>query len=139
MDVQSFQIQALITFITPLLIQLAKRSKSAAFAWIDQRRPTVCVITSGVAALLTSMGIEIVHAPHSLTVSWPESATLARGLVTFLVAAMLQFVAQHALYEKLWREVVPSPGSGQVRLLTADSSRLELTADSSQLTAKGQK
>ena len=29
--------------------------------------------------------IEIVRAPHSLTVSWPDSATLAHGLVTFLI------------------------------------------------------
>ena len=61
MDSNSIQVQALITFIMPLLIQLAKRSQSAAFAWIDQNKPKVCVLTSGAAALATSMGIEIVH------------------------------------------------------------------------------
>ena len=58
MDVQSIQTQALITFVMPFLIQLAKRSQSAGFAWINQRKPKICMLTSGVAALLTSMGIE---------------------------------------------------------------------------------
>jgi len=110
MDAQSLQIQALITFVMPLLIQLAKRSQSQAFAWIDQNKPKICMITSGVAALLTSMGIEFVHAPHSLTVSWPDTATLVRGLLTFLVSVVLQFAAQHALYDGFWRHVVPSAG-----------------------------
>ena len=108
MDTNSLQVQALITFITPFLLQLAKRSQSAAFAWIDQNKPRICVLTSAVTALLTSMGIEFVHVPHSLTVTWPDSATLARGLATFLVSAVLQFAAQHALYEGLWRHVVPA-------------------------------
>jgi hypothetical protein len=107
MDANTIQIQALITFIMPLLIQLAKRSQSAAFAWIDQNKPRICVLTSAVTALLTSMGIEFVHVPHHLTVSWPDSATLARGLVTFLVSAVLQFAAQHVLYDGLWKHVVP--------------------------------
>ena len=70
------------------------------------------MLTSGVAALVTSMGIEFVHAPHSLTVSWPDAATLVRGLVTFVVSAVLQFAAQHALYDGFWRHIVPS-GSNQ--------------------------
>ena len=108
MDTQSLQVQALITFAMPLLIQLAKRSQSAGFAWINQNKPKICMLTSGVAALLTSMGIEFVHAPHSLTVSWPDTATLVRGLVTFAVSAVLQFAAQHALYDGFWRHVVPA-------------------------------
>lgn len=108
MDAQSLQIQALITFMVPLLIQLAKRSQNSAFAWIDQNKPKVCMLVSGVTALLTSMGIEFVHAPHSLTVSWPDAATAARGGVTFVVSVVLQFAAQHALYDGFWRHVVPT-------------------------------
>ena len=108
MDANSIQVQALITFIMPLLIQLAKRSQSAAFAWIDQNKPRICMLTSGVTALLTSMGIEFVHIPHSLTVTWPDTATLAHGLMTFLVSVVLQFAAQHVLYDGLWRHIVPS-------------------------------
>ena len=111
MDTNTIQVQALITFVTPLLIQLAKRSHSTALAWIGQNKPKVCVITSGIAALGTSMGIELVHAPHSLTVSWPDGATMARGLATFVVTAVLQFAAQHALYEGFWRHVVPTGGN----------------------------
>ena len=111
MDAQSLQVQALITFIMPLLIQLAKRSQSQAFAWIGQNKPRVCMLASGITALLTSMGIEFAHAPHSLTVSWPDAGTLERGLVTFLVPAVLQFAAQHALYDGFWRHVVPSPSN----------------------------
>lgn len=111
MDVQSFEVQALITFVMPLLIQLAKRSQSQAFAWIDQNKPKICLLTSGVTALLTSMGIEFAHDAHSLTVSWPDTATLVRGLATFVVAAVLQFAAQHALYDGFWRHVVPSPSN----------------------------
>jgi hypothetical protein len=110
MDINSIEMQALITFITPYLMQLAKRSQSAGWAWIDQNKPKVCVFTSAAAALATSMGIGIVHSPHSLTVSWPDGATLARGLAAFLVSAVLQFAAQHALYEGFWRHVVASPG-----------------------------
>jgi hypothetical protein len=95
----------------PLLIQLAKRSQNEAFAWIDQNKPKICALTSGVAAILTSMGIEIVHAPHSLTVRWPDEVTLLRGLITFVLSIILQFGAQHALYEGLWRRVVPSPSN----------------------------
>ncbi|HTS68020.1 MAG TPA: hypothetical protein VMO17_03480 [Terriglobia bacterium] len=112
MNSNSLQIQALITFLAPFVIQVAKRSQNSAFAWIDQNKPKVCMLTSGVAAVLTSMGIEFVHAPHSLTVTWPDSATLARGLVTFVVSAVLQFAAQHALYDGFWRHVVPSPHGG---------------------------
>ena len=108
MDVQSIQLQALITFIMPFFIQLAKRSQSVAFAWIDQNKPKICMLVSGVMALLTSMGIEIAHAPHSLTVSWPDAGTIERGFVTFLVSAVIQFAAQHALYEGMWRHVVPA-------------------------------
>jgi hypothetical protein len=108
MDIQSIQTQALITFVMPLVIQLAKRSQSAGFAWIDQNKPKICVLTSAVAALATSMGIELAHAPHSITVSWPDEATLLRGLATFLLSAVVQFAAQHALYEGLWRHVVPA-------------------------------
>ena len=115
MDIQSIQMQALITFVMPLLIQLAKRSRSAAFSWIDQNKPKVCVLTSGVMALLTSMGIEFARAPHSLTVSWPDGATLLRGFATFVISAVFQFAAQHALYEGLWRHIVASPSS-QVRV-----------------------
>lgn len=111
MDANSIQIQALITFIMPLLIQLAKRSQSAAFAWIDQNKPKVCVLTSGVTALLTLMGIEIVHAPHSLTVSWPDAETLLRGGATMLVSVVLQFAAQHVLYDGFWKHVIPSPSN----------------------------
>ena len=108
MDTNSVEVQALITFVMPLLIQLAKRSQSAAFAWIDQNKPKICVLTSAVAALATSMGIEIAHAPHSLTVTWPDTDTLLRGLATFLISAVFQFASQHALYEGLWRHVVPA-------------------------------
>jgi hypothetical protein len=108
MDTQSLQVQALITFLLPLAIQLAKRSQSASLAWIDQNKPKVCMLTSGVAALATSMGVEIVHAPHSLTVSWPDATTMARGFVTLIVSVVLQFAAQHALYDGFWKHVVPT-------------------------------
>jgi hypothetical protein len=111
MDTNSIELQALVTFVMPFLIQLAKRSRSTAFAWIDQNKPKICVFTSAVAALATSMGIEIAHAPHSLTVSWPDTPTLLRGLATFLISAGFQFAAQHALYEGLWRHIVPSSSS----------------------------
>jgi len=111
MDTQSLQVQALITFLMPLAIQLAKRSQTAGFAWIDQNKPKVCMLTSGVTALATSMGIEIAHAPHSLTVHWPDPTTMVRGLVTLVVSVVLQFAAQHALYDGFWRHVVPSQGA----------------------------
>jgi hypothetical protein len=113
MDMHSLQIQALITFIMPLVIQLAKRSQSAGLAWIDQHKPKIGMLVSAATALTTSMGIGFAHAPHSLTVSWPDTATMARGVVTFLVSAILQFAAQHALYEGFWRHVVPAPSNGK--------------------------
>jgi hypothetical protein len=112
MDPQSLQVQALITFVMPLLIQLAQRSRSAAFAWIDQRKPRICILTSGAAAFLTSLGIDVVHAPHSLTVSWPDAETLLRSLATFALSAVFQFAAQHVLYDGFWRHVLPSAGVG---------------------------
>ncbi|MGA2987491.1 MAG: hypothetical protein ABSG32_27180 [Terriglobia bacterium] len=111
MDTQSLQVQAIITFIMPLLIQLAKRSQSAAFAWIDQNKPKICMLTSAVTALLTSMGIQIVLDAHSLTVRWPDSATLGRGFVTLLVSVVLQFAAQQMLYKGFWQHAVPSPSN----------------------------
>jgi hypothetical protein len=111
MDSQSLQVQALITFVMPLVIQLAKRSQSAGLAWIDQNKPKVCMVTSAVTALATSMGIEFVHAEHSLTVHWADPTTMARGLVTLAVSVVLQFAAQHALYDGFWRHVVPTSSS----------------------------
>ena len=109
MDIQSIQIQALISFVVPMIIQLAKNSQSKALAWIDQYRPNICIITSAGAALLTSMEIDVVRAPHSLTVSWPDSATLAHGLVTFVIMTAAQFGGQHVFYESLWRHILPTP------------------------------
>ena len=109
MDIHSIQMQAFITFLVPLIIQLAKNSQSKALAWIDQYRPNICILTSAVAAFATSMEIEVVRAPHSLTVSWPDSATMAHGLVTFLIMTGVQFGGQHVFYESLWRHVLPSP------------------------------
>jgi len=106
MNMESIQIQALITFVMPLLIQLAKRSQSVVFAWISQNKPTVCMVTSGVTALVTAMGIQFVYAPHSLTVSWPDASALVRSLLTFLVSAVFQFAAQHALYKGFWQHAV---------------------------------
>ena len=120
MDAQSLQVQALITFLMPLLIQLVKRSRSVAFAWIDQNKPRICVLTSALAALATSMGIEFVHAPHSLTIRWPDAATLLHGGVTFVVSALLQFAGQHALYDGFWRHVVPA-GEARSQKLEARS------------------
>ncbi len=108
MDPQSLQVQALITFLTPLLIQLAKRSRSRALAWIDQSKPNICILTSAVTALLTCTEIEVIHAPHSLTITWPDEATLVRGILTFLVAAAVQFGGQHVFYDSFWRHVVPT-------------------------------
>jgi len=108
LNIQAIQLQALIDLLVPFLIQLAKNSQAKALAWIDPYKPKICVMTSAVAALLTSMEIEIVHAPHSITVSWPDSATLARGLVTFVVMAAAQLGGQHVFYESLWRYLLPN-------------------------------
>ena len=112
MDVQSIQMQALITFMMPLFIQLAKRSRSIAFAWIGQNKPRICMLTSALMAVLTSMGIQIARAPHSLTVTWPDAAALTRGFATFLVSSLVQFAAQHVLYDGLWKHVVPAQKLG---------------------------
>jgi hypothetical protein len=106
-DTNSIQIQALVTFLTPFLIQLLKKNRAQALAWIDQAKPRVCVLTNGVTALLTAMGIQLECAPHHFTVSWPDGATLVRGFVTFV----LGFALQHALYEGFWRHLVPSPSN----------------------------
>ncbi len=111
MDQNAIQIQALVTFMMPFFIQLAKRSQATALAWIDQAKPRVCVATSAATALATSLGIQIAHTPHSLTVTWPDATTAIHGFLTFLVSAVLQFAGQHALYEGLWRLVVPSAGA----------------------------
>jgi hypothetical protein len=117
MDSSSIQVQALITFIMPFLIQLAKRSQSVGFAWINQHKPRICMLTSAAAAMLTSMGIGLVHAPHSLTLTWPDSTALAHGFATFAVSAVIQFAAQHALYDGFWKHVVPNKADS--RQLTA--------------------
>ena len=119
MDIEALQIQALITFLMPLGIQLAKRSRSVALAWINPRKPKISMLISGVGALATAMGIQLAHTSHSVTLSWPDSGTLLRGLLTFLVSAIFQFAAQHALYEGLWRNVVPATVDS--RQLTVDS------------------
>ncbi len=111
MDQNAIQIQALVTFMMPFFIQLAKRSKAKALAWIDQAKPKVCVATSAATALATSMGIQFAHTPHSLTVTWPDATTAIHGFLTLLVSAVLQFAGQHALYEGLWRQVVPAKSS----------------------------
>ena len=113
MDANSIQIQALVTFLMPLIIQYAKRSQAAWLGWIDQNKPKVCMVTSAATALATSMGIVISRAPHSLTLTWPDGSVLARGFATFLVSAVVQFAAQHALYDGFWRHVVPAASNQQ--------------------------
>jgi lysylphosphatidylglycerol synthetase-like protein (DUF2156 family) len=111
MDTTSMQVQALIALAMPLAIQLAKRSKTPLLAWIDQAKPRVCIVTNAIASLATAGGIEFARNAHSLTISWPDGATMLRGVLTFLVSAILQFATQHALYEGLWRHVVASPSN----------------------------
>ena len=108
MDTNTIQIQALVTFLTPLLIQLAKRSQARALAWIDQSKPLVAILSSLALACATSMGIQFAASPHSLTITWPDGESLARGLANFLAAVALQFAGQHVFYEGFWRHVVPS-------------------------------
>jgi hypothetical protein len=109
MDTNSFQFQALITFLVPFFMQLAKRSQAPALNWIDANKPKICVITGIFTALATSTGIEFTHAAHSLTVTWPDGATIARGFVTFFVATIIQIAGQHALYDGFWKHLVPTP------------------------------
>ena len=90
-------------------MQLAKRSQAPALAWIDANKPKICVITGIFTALATSTGIEFTHAAHSLTVTWPDGAAFIRGLVTFLVASIVQIAGQHALYGGLWKYLLPTP------------------------------
>ena len=108
MDTQSVEIQALITFLAPLVIQLAKRSQSRVLAWIGPGKPRICLLASALTALLTSMEIDVIRAPHQLTITWPDGATLAHGLTAFLVAAAMQFAGQHVFYDSLWKHVVPA-------------------------------
>ena len=107
MDANSIQIQALITFLVPFVLQLAKRSQAKGLQWIDQARPKISVLVAAGTALVTSTGITIVHASHSLTVTWPDGATIARGFVSFFVMAVVQIGGQHALYEGFWRQLFP--------------------------------
>ena len=109
MDSQSLQIQALIAFIMPLLIQWAKRSQAPVFAWIDQNKPKICVLTSAGAALLTSTGIEIARAPGVLTIHYPDATTILRGLLAFAAVTIGQIAVQHSVYGGFWKRVSPSP------------------------------
>ena len=110
MDTNSLQFQALVTFLAPCLIQLAKRSQARGLAWIGQNKPKVCMVVSALTALATSTGITFVHTSHQLVIGWPDGATIARGFV----ASVLQFAAQHALYEGFWRHIVATPASAAV-------------------------
>jgi hypothetical protein len=105
MDTQAIQIQALVTFLMPVFIQLLKRSRAQGLAWIDQSKPVVSVLTSVAMAVASATGISLVHNANSLTLSWPDSATITHGLLTLLVT----FAGQHIFYESFWRHVVPSP------------------------------
>jgi hypothetical protein len=118
MDTNTIQFQALITFVMPFLIQLAKRSQNAAFRWIDQNKPKVCVVASAATSILTSMGIAIEAAPHRLTLTWPDESTLLHGLATLLLSSVVQFASQHALYEGFWRILVPASPAPHAALRT---------------------
>lgn len=111
MDANSIQIQALVTFVMPFVIQLLKRSQAKSLAWIDQAKPKVCMATSAVTALLTAGGIHFVHTAGAITVTYPDLSTALHGLLTFLVAAIFQLAGQHALYDGFWRYIVASPSS----------------------------
>jgi hypothetical protein len=108
----AFEIQALVTFLAPLLIQYANKSDAQALAWIDQSKPRICVLTNFVVALLTSAGIGFAHVPGSLTISWPSLGTAVPGLLTFLISTIVQFAAQHLLYDSFWKHFVKSPANG---------------------------
>jgi hypothetical protein len=105
----AFEIQALVTFLAPLVIQFAKKSDARALAWIDQSKPKVCVLTNFAIALVASAGITFAHVPGSLTISWPSLGTVVPGLLTFLISTIVQFVAQHLLYDSFWKHFVKSP------------------------------
>jgi hypothetical protein len=111
MDANSIQFQALITFLMPMAMQLAKRSQAKSLAWIDQSKPVVCIFTSAVSAILTSTGIQVVHVAHSLTITWPDTTTIIHGLVALAVSTIIQFAGQHALYDGFWRHIISSPSN----------------------------
>jgi len=108
----AFDIQTLVTFLAPQEIQFAKKSDAQALAWIDQSKPKICVLTNFVVALVTSAGITFAHVPGSLTISWPSLGTAVPGLLTFLISTIVQFVAQHLLYDSFWKHFVKSPSNG---------------------------
>lgn len=105
------EIQALVTFLAPLVIQFAKRSTAYGLGWLDQARPRMCILANFVVALVTSAGITFAHAPGSLTIAWPDLSTATTGALTFLVTVIVQFVAQHLLYDSFWKHFVKSPSN----------------------------
>ena len=109
MNANSIQIQAIVTFLMPALIQLLKRSRAKGLQWIDQDKPKICVLTSAATALATSMGIEFAHASHSLTISWGDSGQILHGFLTFIVLTIIQIGGQHALYGGFWKQIFPTP------------------------------
>ena len=119
MDVNSMQVQALVAFLMPFVIQLMKRSQAWWLQWIDKSKPLICMATSFAAAVATSTGIALEFAPHTVTLHYPDAPMILRGLVTLLIT----FAAQHVFYGAFWKHVLPTP-----------SNEVQKTVDSGQRT-----
>lgn len=104
----SFQLQALVTFIAPFLIQAAKASESKLLTWINENTKTVSVLVSFVTSLATNMGIALHHSTGQLTLTYPDLPTAIQGLTGFLVMTAAQFLAQGSIYDQIARYVFPT-------------------------------
>jgi hypothetical protein len=104
---QDIQVQAIIAFLFPVVLQLAKNSQNKLLAWVSNNKPRVSVITSALVALLTNMGFSFAHTTHSVTIGWVDLPTAVHGLVAFLTMTGIQLAGQHLSYEAFWQHILP--------------------------------
>jgi hypothetical protein len=114
----SFQLQALVTFIAPFLIQIAKASQTKVLGWINENNKMVSVAISFVTSLATNTGIALHHTAGQLTLTYPDLPHVIQGLTGFIVMTVTQFLAQGAVYDQLARRFFPTPEAKRAAALT---------------------
>jgi hypothetical protein len=108
--IRGFQLQTIIGFVTPKIIEWAKASKAKPLQFIQPGNPKVARWTASIVAAATTIGIGVSFSGDFWS-SDGGTVTLAHISIPFMVQAGLQFssawvyqwMVQHSMFEAFWK------------------------------------
>ncbi len=117
LHIRGFQLQTIIGFLTPKLIEMIKQSKSKPFSFLQPGDPTAARWAAAIVAALTTVGIGVSFngdfwSAEGGTVTFAHISIpfIINATVQFVSAWVYQWVIQHSSFEAFWKPQ-PTPAA----------------------------